>query len=166
MKSKCVLCIHYKKCLGDDTCKQCFWTGDRPNFKPKQEKNMQDNGTIREFETGATRDTAGEKLNYVKGLSAIVLHRYMQYLAKHRKQSDGSTREFDNWKNGIPDECYVDSLVRHSVNVWRVFEGVEVQDNHGPVTEEDLLCAIIFNAHGKLFELLKNGRSQKKWKST
>jgi hypothetical protein len=116
---------------------------------------------IRSFESGATRDTSKGKLSYVKGLSAKVLHRYMQYLQKHRLQANGQMREFDNWKKGIPQEVYLDSLVRHTMDLVRLSEGAEVGDNHGPVTEEDLLCAIMFNAQGKLFEILKEKGSEK-----
>jgi len=148
-----------------ETCKTCRYEDEDPSsvhccgcdtqdeWTPKQEKIME--APIRRFDTGATRDTDSGKLSYVKGLSAAVLHRYMTYLLAHRKQPDGSMREFDNWKLGIPDECYLDSLVRHTMDLWRMDEGAAVEDNHGPVTEEDLLCAIIFNAHGKLHELLK-----------
>jgi len=115
----------------------------------------EDNGIKRTFESGATRDTGEGKLSYVKALSATVLHRYVQYLAQHRTLPDGSKRAFDNWKKGIPHECYIDSLVRHAMDAWRLSEGVEIVDNHGPVSEEELLCAIIFNAHGKLHKILK-----------
>ena len=110
---------------------------------------------IRQFETGATRDVFVGKLSYVKGLSPIVLRRYMQYLDKHREQSDGSMREFDNWKKGIPKEDYLDSEIRHSVDLWLMMQGFEAFDNHGPCELEDLCCAVIFNASGLLHEILK-----------
>lgn len=110
---------------------------------------------IRTFSTGATRDTAEGKLSYVKGLSPIVLRRYLQYLAKHRKQPDGSMREFDNWKYGIPKHTYLDSLGRHFVDLWLLMQGFDATDNHGPCDLEELLCAIIFNSSGLLHEVLK-----------
>ena len=124
-----------------------------------ERKHMAENK--RTFESGATRDTVNDKLSYVKGMSVAVLHRYMEYLGKHREQPDGSTREFDNWKKGIPKECYIDSLVRHTMDEWRLYEGQAVIDNHGYVSEEDLLCAIIFNAHGILHEILKGKTNEK-----
>jgi len=111
--------------------------------------------SIRTFDTGATRDTAEGKLDYVRALSPIVLRRYVQYLNKHRLQSDGSYRDFDNWKKGIPQETYLSSGARHFMAVWLLAEGYEVSDNHGPVNEEDALCGEIFNAMGKLHEILK-----------
>lgn len=111
---------------------------------------------IRKFGNGATRDTIEGKLSYVKGLSPIVLQRYLQYLDKHRLQSDGLMREFNNWKRGIPVDTYNDSLFRHAMAAWLLHDGFPVKDNHGSVTLEDTLCAIIFNASGWLHESLKS----------
>jgi hypothetical protein len=113
---------------------------------------------IRQFDSGATRDTAEGKLSYVKALSPIVLQRYVQYLDVHRKQSDGSMREFDNWKQGIPEETYLDGLGRHFVAAWLLAQDYPASDNHGPVTLEDSLCAIIFGASGWLHEILKKDK--------
>ena len=110
---------------------------------------------IRKFDTGATRDTEAGKLDYIKALSPIVLQRYVQYLDKHRLQSDGSLRDWDNWKQGIPPEVYLSSRMRHEIAIWLLFEGYPAFDNHGPVNIEDALCAIIFNAQGQLHEILK-----------
>jgi hypothetical protein len=111
---------------------------------------------IRTFDSGATRDTTEGKLSYVKALSSIVLQRYVQYLDKHRLQPDGSMREFNNWKKGIPEDTYFDSLGRHFVAAWLLKEGFPAEDNHGPVNIEDSLCAIIFNSMGWLHEILKD----------
>jgi len=112
-------------------------------------------GEIRTFDTGATRDTDEGKLDYVKALSPIVLRRYVQYLDKHRKQPDGSYRTFDNWKKGIKRDVYLSSLGRHFVDMWLLAQGHTTKDNHGPVDIEDALAAIIFNASGYLYEILK-----------
>lgn len=109
---------------------------------------------IRAFETGATRDTVAGKLSYMKALSPEVLEAYVIYLDKHRKQSDGSMREFDNWKRGIDKWTYLDSLLRHDKAVWNLMLGYEVSDNHGPVTLLDSLMAVIFNAMGMAYEIL------------
>lgn len=110
---------------------------------------------MRKFETGATRDTVEGKLDYVKALCPLVLRRYVQYLDKHRLQPDGSMREFDNWKQGIPRDVYHSSKGRHFFADWLLEAGYEVSDNHGPVDEEDALCGELFNAMGKLHEILK-----------
>lgn len=111
---------------------------------------------IRKFDTGATRDTLEDKLDYVKALCPLVLRRYVQYLDKHRLQPDGSMRSFNNWKKGIPRETYHSSKGRHFFADWLLEEGYEVSDNHGPVDEEDVLCGELFNTMGKLREILKS----------
>lgn len=110
---------------------------------------------IRTFDSGAARDTVQGKLDYVKALSPIVLQRYVQYLDTHRLQSDGGIRDFDNWKKGMPIDTYLSGLGRHFVTTWLLAQGFPAKDNHGPVTLEDSLAAIIFNASGWLHELLK-----------
>mgnify|MGYP001593292040 CR=1 FL=1 len=109
---------------------------------------------IRKFSSGATRDTVVGKLSYMKALSSEVLEAYVMYLDKHRKQSDGSMRPFDNWKKGIDKWTYLDSLLRHDKAVWKLMLGYEVSDNHGPVSLLDSLMAVIFNASGLVYELL------------
>ncbi len=120
-----------------------------------KEINPKYSAEIRKFDTGATRDTVDGKLNYRKALSPVVLQRYVQYLNAHRKQADGSMRDFDNWKKGIPIEAYFEGLGRHDMAVWLLHDEFPAEDNHGPVDIEDTLCAIIFNASGWLHELLK-----------
>lgn len=113
-------------------------------------------GKIRKFTGGATRDTVEGKLSYVKGLSPIVLKRYLQYLDLHRLQSNGEKREFDNWKLGIDQATYLDGLGRHFWDVWLLCHGYPAEDNHGSVELESALCAIMFNSMGMLFEILKS----------
>jgi hypothetical protein len=104
---------------------------------------------MRVFAGGATRDTDQNKLDYAKGLSPIVLKRYMEYLAKHRKTAEG-LRAFDNWKNGIPQDTYLSSDLRHMIDVWLAAQGFQSEQDI-----EDSLCATIFNSTGMLHELLK-----------
>ncbi len=110
---------------------------------------------MRDFKTGATRDTVEGKLNYIKALSPIVLQRYVEYLGKHRIQSDGQLRGWGNWKKGIDKQVYLEGLSRHEMATWLLHDGFPAEDNHGLVTLEDSICGIIFNAMGYLFELLK-----------
>jgi hypothetical protein len=79
----------------------------------------------------------------------------VQYLGKHRLQPDGSYRDFDNWKKGIPQEIYHSSGGRHFFDTWLLTEGYTTEDNHGPVDLEDALCAQLFNIMGRLHEMLK-----------
>ena len=98
---------------------------------------------IRQFNTGATRDTNENKLEYARFFSHEVLKRRAEYMDKHRKQSDGKLRDPDNWKKGIPMEVYKDSAFRHFHDWW---SGKD---------EEEAICALMFNCEGFLFELLK-----------
>jgi len=106
---------------------------------------------MRTFTTGATRSNIEGKLSYMRALSPAVLRRYVTYLAKHRKQADGQIRAFDNWKNGIPQDTYLDGLLRHTWDAWLIYQGHKPSDESYDLP--DLLCAIIFNASGWLFEL-------------
>ena len=107
---------------------------------------------MREFDTGATRDNDGEKLDYEGFLSPVTLKRYAEYMHKHRKQADGEIRDSDNWQRGIPLDAYMKSMFRHMMDLWAqhrdVFEDEYCQD--------EAICAIIFNAFGYLHELKKD----------
>ena len=105
---------------------------------------------MRIFKTGATRNDDTDRLDYEAFLSPLVLERYAQYLHKHRVQRDGTLREGDNWQAGIPLPAYAKSLLRHTISFWKAHRGYEAEDI------EESLSAIIFNASGYLFELLKN----------
>jgi hypothetical protein len=91
-------------------------------------------------------------MEYARFMDSKVLKTYAGYLTRHRATPDGNVREPDNWKKGIPTQNYVDSLWRHLMDVW-----LWSQDHESEMAEtiEDSLCAILFNAHGLLYELQK-----------
>lgn len=104
---------------------------------------------MREFNTGATRDN--DKPYDPEGfLHPKVLERYCLYMEKHRHQADGKLRPSDNWQKGIPREVYFKSLMRHTFDAWTAHRQIGYVDH-------ELLCAIMFNVMGYLFEEL-NGR--------
>jgi len=150
--TKCTECQKY---LGGYGCQDQDHHASFPDEEANCDVFVAKSQAVRTFESGATRDTDIGKLNYVKALSPIVLQRYVQYIGQHRVQSDGTLRDWDNWKKGIDKQTYVESLDRHGMAVWLLHEGYPVFDNHGPVTLEDSLCGIIFNAMGYLHEVLK-----------
>jgi hypothetical protein len=115
----------------------------------KGELNMNDRGKIRQFDSGATRDTNDGKLDYEGFLSPLVLKRYAKYLHKHRTQSDGNLRDSDNWQKGIPLAVYMKSKWRHFMSTWLVHRGWSKEDI------EESLCAEIFNTSGYLHEMLR-----------
>ena len=111
----------------------------------------EDDGQLRTFTTGATRDTASDKLEPYGFLSPLALHRFSQYMHRHRKQSDGSLRASDNWQAGFPRKSYRHSLTRHFLDWW-----LTSRDHKSiyKVGEEEALCAMLFNVQGLLHELL------------
>lgn len=109
-------------------------------------------GKIRKFETGATRDSDIGKLDYEGFLSPLVIERYAEYMHKHRVQPDGNLRESDNWQKGMPLKEYMKSGWRHFMDWWKHHRGNKAVDI------EEVLCALIFNSMGYLYEVLKERR--------
>lgn len=116
------------------------------------------NSKIRTFDTGATRNADENKLDYEGFICPNVLERYAQYMQSHRKQSDGSIRDSDNWQKGIPQDQYLKSLVRHTLDFWRLqrLEDTHIENPEGEMVDgQSLICSIMFNAMGWLHEELK-----------
>ena len=123
-------------------------------FKKETEK-------IRKFETGATRDSNENKLEYARFNSPIVMKRFAEYMNLHRKQSDGNLREGDNWQNLFGDkheDVCMDSLLRHVMDVWLINKGFK---NEAREDLESALCAIMFNVNAWLFKILLDKRKEK-----
>jgi hypothetical protein len=109
---------------------------------------------MRTFQTGATRDGNANKIDYKGFISPQAMRAFGEYMHRHRKQADGSLRDSDNWKKGIPVTAYQESLIRHVFDLWAVWEGAEVKDptSGAAMDEKELLCAVLFNAQGILHE--------------
>jgi hypothetical protein len=103
---------------------------------------------MRQFSTGATRDTDEGKIDFEGFLSPYALEAYGKYMLKNQVQADGQLRAADNWQKGIPIDAYMKSGWRHWFSVWKKHR--TNQDNI-----EDL-CAMIFNVQGLLHEKLKD----------
>ena len=103
---------------------------------------------MRTFDTGATRDSNESKPNYAGFLSPRVLERYAKYMQANQVQADGKLRSADNWKKGIPQQAYMESMFRHFMEVWHNHEAQKVS--------QDTLCALLFNVMGYLYEEIKN----------
>ncbi len=115
---------------------------------------------MRQFDTGATRNTDTDKLDFEGFLSPLVIRRYAEYLNKHRVQADGNLRDSDNWQKGIPLKVYMKSIWRHFMAMWFFHRGVgkgmyEAHAKDEMQLFEEAICAVIFNASGYLHELLK-----------
>lgn len=103
---------------------------------------------MRQFPTGATRDTDDGKLDFEGFLSPTAIRRFAEYMHKHRMQADGKLRASDNWQKGLPLEAYMKSAWRHFFSVWE-----EYRETGKPGEEE--LCALLFNVQGMLHEVLR-----------
>ena len=114
--------------------------------------------SMREFDSGATRNDDSQELDYHGFLSPLSRKRFAQYMHEHRFQADGTLRASDNWQKGLPVKTYCSSLVRHTMDAELHEDGFPEE------AREDLetaLCAIIFNAQGWLFEVLLENRGQR-----
>ena len=112
---------------------------------------IKDDGVVRKFVTGATRDTADGKLDYEAFLSPLVLEAYGRYMHSNRVQADGSLRAGDNWQKGIPRTVYMKSMWRHFITAW-----TDHRRGGDAAVMEEALCGILFNAMGYLHEELNN----------
>jgi hypothetical protein len=114
---------------------------------------------VRQFETGATRDTNEHKPDYAGYLSVNALRAYGRYMMKHQIQKDGTRRAGDNWKKGIPMEAYKESAFRHWMDVWELLESdkkyLYKPEDEESITLEEALSALLFNIHGMLHEVTK-----------
>jgi hypothetical protein len=118
---------------------------------------------IRQFESGANRDSDVGKLDYEGFFSPLVMEEYARYMHGCRQLPDGSLRDSDNWQKGIPLTVYMKSLFRHFVDVWKLHRGVPITTldrfTKQPVTLKVALCAALFNTMGYLHEILKAERA-------
>ena len=105
---------------------------------------------MRNFETGATRDSDDGKADYEGFFSPLVVARYGQYMTKHQVQRDGKIRDSDNWQKGMPLSVYIKSAWRHFLDWWMAHRGYAGL-NEGI---QEALCALMFNVMGYLHVLL------------
>jgi hypothetical protein len=120
---------------------------------------------VRQFDTGATRDTDQGKLDFEGFLSPLALERYAEFMNKNRIQKDGQLRDSDNWQKGIPMEAYMKSGWRHFFDWWKLHR-MSLDCPLTPEMEEVLeeaLTAVLFNVQGYLHEHLKRKHGKWSW---
>jgi hypothetical protein len=120
---------------------------------------------MREFKTGATRDSDETKNDYEGFLSPIVIESFGNYMTIHRKQADGNLRDSDNWQKGIPLDVYMKSMWRHFLDVWKLHRGYPVFKDGHQWTKEEALNALLFNVMGYIYEVLKPKEDETKTKT-
>lgn len=102
-------------------------------------ENKQD---IRQFDSGAIRDSEENKEDYIETISWTAFRRYAQYMTEKKKKYGAG-----NFKKGIDIDSYERSLVRHLQKYMEnKYEGGIVE------TQEDHLAAILFNVFGIIHE--------------
>jgi len=106
---------------------------------------------VRQFEGGASRDTDDNKSDPEGCFHPLVIREVAEYMKKHSYLPDGTRRPADNWQHGMPRAVWRKSLERHWLDVRLHDKG------HGDKAREPIieaLCAVIFNAQGRLLEEL------------
>lgn len=111
----------------------------------------------RTFTTGATRNNDEDALDFEGFNSPLVGLRFARFMHKNRFLEDGTMRASDNWQAGIPLDSYMKSLERHMTDVALHHDGYPDLARDGL---QEALCAVLFNAQGYLFELLKAERQK------
>src|SRR5271165_3209549 len=107
---------------------------------------------IREFETGATRNSDAGKHDYEGFLCPFVLETFAQYMTKHRVMEDGSLRASDNWQKGIPQDQLMKSLLRHVIELWQLHRDPAAGSQDARI---DAACAIMFNVQAYIRGLIR-----------
>jgi hypothetical protein len=128
---------------------------------------LEDDGKVRKFASGATRDTSEGKYDPEGFLSPIVIYRFCEYMHKNRKQSNGTLRDSDNWQKGMGFPVFMKSTWRHFLDMWKLHRGIPIiREEKGKTVEiemEDVLCGLMFNVMGYLHETLTVKLNMKQW---
>ena len=106
---------------------------------------------MRQFKTGATRDTTEGKLDFEGFFHPLVLKEFAKYMEENRNTKLG-VRDSDNWQRGIPKGTYMKSLFRHFMDVWLEHRGIKTEDGLMKA-----LMGVMFNSMGYVYEILKEG---------
>jgi hypothetical protein len=97
---------------------------------------------VREFETGAIRDSDDSKEDYIETISWTAFKRYAEYMTGKKKKYGAG-----NFKKGIPIDSYEQSLARHLQKYLS-----NKYENGNNEKEEDHLSAMVFNLFGIMHE--------------
>lgn len=94
---------------------------------------------MRKFASGALRDTADGKFEFLGFMHPVLDHSFASYMHEHRKMPDGSMRDSNNWWSGFGKEASIQSLVRHVEDLKAIHAGFyvyEVREESGEVRKE------------------------------
>ena len=108
---------------------------------------------MRKFKSGATRNSEDGKIDPEAALSPIVLKAYCEYIARHRLQPDGTSRDDGNWQKLFGEDHYsvcLKSAWRHFLDMWLFHRGEK-----GRETMEDAIMGVLFNVMAYAYKYLK-----------
>ena len=106
---------------------------------------------MRAFGTGATRNVETDP-DLHGFTSPLALAMFARYMHTNRTQADGTLRDSDNWKKGIPLDSYIRSMRRHLQDLTLHHDG------YPDCAREDLYAALsglFFNVQGYMHEIAK-----------
>jgi hypothetical protein len=115
---------------------------------------------MRNFDTGATRDSDEGKNDYEAIMHPLCIEAYGDYMTAHMKQADGKMREGDNWQKGFGENhlnVCIKSCFRHFMDLWKIHRGIKVldkKDGH-EVNAIEACCAILFNINAYLLWVIQ-----------
>lgn len=112
-----------------------------------------DDGVMRVFDGGATRDTSGGKNDYGGFLSPEVLIAFGDFMRRHQVQPDGSIRDPGNWKHGMPTRVCLESGMRHWIDIWMELDGNESREGM-----DEALGGAFFNIMALWYNLIQEAK--------
>lgn len=108
---------------------------------------------MRQFETGATRNVETDPDIY-GFTSPLALGLFAEYMHTNRLQADGTMRDSDNWKRGIPLDSYIRSMRRHLQDLTLHHDGYPEMAREGLM---EALGGLMFNVQGYMHEIVLQG---------
>lgn len=140
--------------------------------------NTNEKSKNRTFDTGANRDTAEGKFEYLGAINPLCDFSFAKYMYGHTYLPDGTRRSSDNWQKGFGKEVLIHSLVRHVEDLKLLHSGYRVYEertktgvvkhilhasdrpldelNWKEITVEECCNAIRFNSEGYKLDEIKN----------
>ncbi len=108
---------------------------------------------MRTFDSGATRNSDDDKLDYEGFLNPLVLEMYASYMHRNRFLETGEVRGSDNWQLGLPLDVVMKSAYRHFQDWHLEHRGYESREG-----VKDALCGLLFNVQSYLLTVLEQER--------
>lgn len=95
---------------------------------------------IRTLKSGAVRDTDNGKFEYLGFMHPLNDYSFAKYMHEHRKMTDGSMRDSNNWWAGFGLDVCIQSLVRHIEDLKLLHAGYFVYEKREGDKAERIIC--------------------------